>query len=311
MDFVAIDFETANERRDSACAIGLTEVRDGIAKESIYHLIRPTEMRFSPWNTRVHGIRAEDVSDAPSLTELWPTIRHLVQERLIIAHNASFDLSVLRNSFHSASLKIPQVSYLCSLQLARRTWPNLASYSLGFLAEIHGLVLEHHHAGSDSQACAELTILAAKALGVDCPLRLADALNITVGEVFSSEDWIPSTAPKCQNNSEVIEITLPEGYDLSRHPFYQKSVVFTGTLTMFRREDAVRIVDLFGGKSSPTVTSVTNYLVVGVQDIRQMANGSGESSKMKKARQLQEKGSSIQIISDADFNELIFHPCGE
>ena len=109
----------------------------------------------------------------------------------------------------------------------------------------------------------------------------------------------------------MIEITLPDGYDLSRHPFHQKSVVFTGTLTMFRREDAIRIVELFGGKSSPTVTSATNYLVVGVQDIRQMANGSGESSKMKKARQLQEKGSSIQIISDADFKELIFHPSGE
>jgi DNA polymerase-3 subunit epsilon len=187
MDFVAIDFETANERRDSACAIGLTEVCGGIAKEPVYHLIRPIELRFSHWNTKVHGIRAEDVCDALTLAELWYMVRPLLEGRLVIAHNASFDLSVLRSSLHSASIPVPRITCLCSLQLARRAWPDLASYSLGFLARFHGLTLKHHHAGSDSRACAELVLLAGETHGLDCLLRLAETLGINAREVHSSD----------------------------------------------------------------------------------------------------------------------------
>ena len=181
MDFVAIDFETANEKRDSACAIGLTEVKNGRVKNPIYHLIRPTEMRFSPWNTQVHGISAHDVVKASSLKQLWPSIRHLIENRLIVAHNASFDLSVLKHSFLAESIPVPELDYLCTLKLSRRAWPDLGSYSLGILAQIHGIKLKHHHAGSDSKACAELLLLAAKAHAVACPLELATLLAVKTG----------------------------------------------------------------------------------------------------------------------------------
>ena len=46
MDFVAIDFETANEKRNSACSIGLTVVKNNKIVEEKYFLIKPCEMRF-------------------------------------------------------------------------------------------------------------------------------------------------------------------------------------------------------------------------------------------------------------------------
>ena len=187
LDFVAIDFETANEKRNSACAIGLTEVRDGLVQDPVYHLIRPAEMRFSHWNTRIHGITAADVMHAHTLTDLWPSIRHLFEGRLLIAHNAAFDLSVLRNSFQSASVEVPHLSYLCSLKLSRRAWPELGSYSLGALAHYHRLSLKHHHAGSDSKACAEIVLIAVKSQGLACPRQLAECLGVSVGETVSKE----------------------------------------------------------------------------------------------------------------------------
>ncbi len=87
MDFVAIDFETANEYRDSACAIGLTRVRSGAVEETTYHLIRPAELRFADMNTYIHGITADMVADCPTLRDLWPELQGFIEDSLLVAHN--------------------------------------------------------------------------------------------------------------------------------------------------------------------------------------------------------------------------------
>ena len=308
MDFVALDFETANEKRDSACAIGLTTVRDGVICETVHRLIRPQELRFSHWNTRVHGITGEDVIGCPTLAELWPEIAGYLENQLIIAHNASFDISVLRHSLHAASVPIPRVSYLCSLQLSRQLWPHLASHSLGFLAEVHRIPLEHHNAASDSLAAARLVLLGSQERGVSSLRELAEHCQLTVGEVFSEDEWIPASAPSVRRECEAIEIILPDDFDVSTHPFYQKNIVFTGTLMMFRRDDAHRIVEQFGGCPKPSVSKKTNYLVAGIQDVRQFACGTSESSKLSTAKKLREDGYDVRIITESDFSELVFNP---
>lgn len=55
MNFIAIDFETANEKRDSACSIGLTVVKNNQIIEQKYYLIKPNELRFAPINISIHG----------------------------------------------------------------------------------------------------------------------------------------------------------------------------------------------------------------------------------------------------------------
>ena len=311
MNFVAIDFETANEKRDSACAIGITVVCNGKAAEPIYHLICPPDLRFSYWNTRIHGITADDVADAPTIRELWPKLSHLIEGQLVVAHNASFDMSVLRHSLHTAAVRVPRLSYICSLNLARQAWPKLASHSLGLLAEIHGLALEHHHAGSDSRVAAELLLLAARANQIDSPRALSELLNVSVGEIYSDDDWIPSSAPGLRRDIEAIEVTLPDGYDVTDHPFHNMNIVFTGTLTMFRRDEAHHVVEQFGGLPKTSVSKKTNFLVAGVQDLRQLASGTNESSKLRKARELRDKGIDVRIITDTDFTELVFSPTNE
>lgn len=305
MDFVAIDFETANESRDSACSVGLTVVRNGAIEQTISSLLRPTEMRFSPRCEQIHGITEEMVRDAPTLREFWPSISGLLQDNLVVAHNAAFDMGVLRNSLHAAKVAIPAVSYLCTHKISERAWPHLAIHRLKFLARIHNIQLDHHDASSDSKVAAELLILAMRESNLSCPLMLATHLGVRVGQIISSDEWIPSSAPSLRTTSNTIELSLPEGYNVANHPFFEKLVVFTGTLSSLTRPQAQTWVELLGGESQRGVTRKTDYLVVGEADLSRFAPGETESSSLRKARQLREDGHRIQIISDEDFLKLV------
>ena len=305
MDFVAIDFETANQKHNSACAIGITQVKNGIIRKTIHRLIRPKELEFSHWNTRVHGITESDVIDCPTLLELWPEFSSLIEDNLVVAHNASFDMSVLRHSLHAVGLSVPRFSYLCSLRLSRQLWPELASHSLGFLSVTHSIPLEHHNAGSDSFAAARLVLLGAKEKGITCPRELATSCGVTVGEVFSNDSWTPVSGPSNRRSATTFELQLPDGYDVSTHEFFGKQIAFTGAMTTFTRNEAMKVVEQLGGAPKTSVTKATDYLVVGVLDVRVLAEGTSESSKLKDAKALREKGGKVKIVTDSDFMEMI------
>ena len=305
MDFVAIDFETANPSRNSACAIGITPVKNGIVGESYYSLIRPPELEFSPWNTRVHGITEIDVIDSPTLRDLWPEISPLIEDGLVVAHNASFDMSVLRHSLHAVGLFVPRLSYLCSCILSRQLWPNLASHSLGFLSVAHSIPLDHHHAGSDSLAAAQLVLLGGKEKGVACLRELARCCHVSVGEVYSNDSWTPVSGPSSRRSKTTFELQLPDGYEVSTHEFFGKQVMFTGTMIALTRDEAKQVVKQLGGDTKSSVTKNTDYLVVGELDVRRLAEGASESEKLRDATSLREKGGKVKIITDSDFMEMI------
>lgn len=158
--FVAIDFETADSGRDSACAVGLTKVRDGVIADALYGLIRPPRSRFSPFCVGVHGIRWSDVKDSPNFREFW--IEHagfLEGVDFLAAHNASFDRSVLGACCTMAGLPMPRLPFVCTVNLARNQW-DLRPTKLPDVCRHLGLDLNHHHAGSDAEACARIVIAA-------------------------------------------------------------------------------------------------------------------------------------------------------
>lgn len=95
MNLISIDFETANKYRNSPCAIGLVVANEHGITDEFYSLINPL-MDFDPYNVYVHGITERDVEDAPTFDELWPKISDYISNSLVVAHNASFDMSVLR-----------------------------------------------------------------------------------------------------------------------------------------------------------------------------------------------------------------------
>lgn len=182
---VAIDFETANELRTSACSIGVAWIENGRVTATEEHLIRPREMRFNPFNSAIHGIRADDVADAPEFPAVWAGLRDRLEGRLVLAHNAAFDLSVLRHTLTDYGLDWPACSYLCTVVLARRAWPGLTAHKLNHLADFLGIALDHHHAGSDAEACGRIALAATRELGLFGLAEIATATGIIFGELAS------------------------------------------------------------------------------------------------------------------------------
>ncbi|QJB55569.1 3'-5' exonuclease [Pseudodesulfovibrio sp. zrk46] len=156
--FVAIDFETADSKRDSACAIGIVVVDKGEIVERDYRLIRPPRKKFNPFCVRVHGIHWEDVCDEPCFGEIWPDIEHLFEGAdFLVAHNSAFDRSVLQTCCRDCGYDAPAQPFLCTVQLSRNTW-SLASNKLPSVCDHLGISLNHHNAASDAEACALIAV---------------------------------------------------------------------------------------------------------------------------------------------------------
>lgn len=311
MDFVAIDFETANETRGSACSVGIVVVEGNQIVDKQHFFIKPLDMRFEKINVGIHGITPEVVSNSPIFGDLWASLLPFFENRVLVAHNASFDMSVLRYCMHDAEIVPPEISYICSCNVSRAAWPELSSHRLPMLANYHGLELKHHDALSDALVAAEVMLLAAKCLRVNSIDKVSHETGVSVGKITSCDRWMPSSAPRKKKGGDDLEIEIPENYDISCHPLYEKSVVFTGTLTHFKRKQAMEITSLLGGFPKTSVSTKTDYLVVGVQDERQFAEGATEVSKITKFKELKADGCDIELISDADFSKLIFAPSSE
>ncbi len=184
MEFTAIDFETANEKRASACAIGITLVKNGEIAEQAYHLIRPPELYFNPINISIHGINRSDVYDKPTFSELWPSIKRYFENRLVIAHNASFDMSVLRSTLDYYSIPYPELSYGCTLIMSRKHWPDRRGYSLNVIADLLNIQFQHHHAMDDSLVCAQIALNILKSNQVNSINELPSILGFSYGSFF-------------------------------------------------------------------------------------------------------------------------------
>ena len=183
LDFTAIDFETANRSPASACSVGLAKVRGGKVVDRAGWLIRPPEGhdRFTFWNTRIHGIRAEDVAHAPRWVEQLPDLLTYIEDDALVAHNAGFDIGVLSAACRASAVPAPEFDYLCSLQVARRTY-ELESYRLPMAASAAGFDdFEHHNAIADAEACAAIVVDAARRHGAATLADLARLAGARLG----------------------------------------------------------------------------------------------------------------------------------
>ena len=161
MNFVALDFETATHEINSACELGICVVENSEIVETKTWLIKPPSFPyFNPHNINVHGIYPKDVAHAPTFDEIWYEIEDLLYGNLMIAHNASFDAGVLRSCLDYYGIFKPKTEYLCSIQIAKKSWKNLTSYGLKNLANCHDIQFTHHRAGADAEVCAKLSLLA-------------------------------------------------------------------------------------------------------------------------------------------------------
>lgn len=192
MDFIALDFETATNDADSPCEMGLAIVRGGEVREVRNWLIKPRQWPFfSPFTMAVHGIRPEDVARSPAFAEVWEEAMPLMHGNMIVAHNAAFDMNVLRSTLLSHHLPVPTFNYFCSVSLCRRVWPGRKGYGLAPMCAAHGIGFRHHRAGNDAEAAARLVLLAGLAAGVATVDELLKQSRLKCGGLNPQEHRTP------------------------------------------------------------------------------------------------------------------------
>jgi len=158
MNYVAIDFETATSKRNSVCSVGIVTVEDGEIIEEYHALIKPPNNEYNFHNIQVHGITENDTIDSPSFQKIYPEIKKRLAGNVTVAHNESFDRSVLRNSMLEIGLDYSDIDlpekWECTLKIYKSMGYKPAK--LNVCCEFHGIELQHHDALSDARGCAKL-----------------------------------------------------------------------------------------------------------------------------------------------------------
>ena len=155
--YIAFDVETPNRWNSRMSAIGIAVVEEEQVVKTFYSLVNP-EQPFDYFNTILTGIDEEMVAAAPTFPELWPTIGPILSSGILVAHNASFDMMVLKKCLRAYGIPWQnRVQGICTVLMGRRLLPHI-SHKLNDLCAYYGIDLNHHRADSDSLACAQILL---------------------------------------------------------------------------------------------------------------------------------------------------------
>jgi len=306
-NFVAFDLETATSERSSICQIGITEVINGTPLKPRSWLVQPEGNIYDSMNIWIHGITPEDTKDCPTFPEVWKEVMPYLQNKIVVAHNTSFDMYALRDAFDKYDIEYPTFDFFCTLRIARYIIKGCYSYSLDIVTNHLGLEFgAHHKADSDSLGCALLLL---KCLEIDS----SELLELETKYGFHRGSFAPNIFVAHLQNKKHYKSQWGCDYksfikNLEDHPelndegnyFYGKSVCFTGTTKYANRIKMLQMIKNIGGIPMNSVTKETDVLVVGQQDYR-VVGADGMSNKQKKALKLLEKGQNIEILSEAEF----------
>lgn len=155
--YIVFDVETPNRYNNRMSAIGITKILDGKITDSFFSYVNP-EVSFDPFNTELTGISTNTVRTAPTFDALWKTIEPMMNSGVLVAHNAVFDLNVLKQCLNAYGITWKKsVKYLCTVTMGRKLLPDM-KHNLNVMCEHYNIPLDHHKADSDSRACAEILL---------------------------------------------------------------------------------------------------------------------------------------------------------
>lgn len=317
IDFIAIDFETANEKRASVCAVALIVFEDdNITKELEWIVSPPQHLNyFNPYNVQIHGIKESDVISKPEFNDIWPEIYRLINHKILVAHNASFDMSVLRQLLDCYNLDYPNIEFICTCNVARKTWDKQINYTLKNIGNNLGYIFNHHDAHDDARICGKILLDACRYHGCDSIADLSKKIGLKKG-ILCSNKYSPCSVADPYKGLRKGKFEKIEFNELSRECLNTegllsgKGVVFTGTLISMTRQTAAQHVVNHGGYVSNTVNKNTNFLVMGIQDFARFVDNK-QSSKTKRAKRLIEEGKQLEIIDENEFLKLILQEKAE
>lgn len=155
MTFTAIDFETATGYHP--CSVGIVTVENGVIVDEYVSLIKPLNNEYNPFTIRVHGIYPKDTINA----KIYPEIEKRLKNRVVVAHNESFDRNVLMKTMLLHGLNYDDLNiaakWECTVKIYKAK--GIKPTKLSDCCREMNIHLNHHEALSDARACAKLYLL--------------------------------------------------------------------------------------------------------------------------------------------------------
>lgn len=281
-NFIAIDFETATTSTKMPCQVGIVVVKNGVITEKISRFIQPPGNRYSQRCIDVHGITPADTKEAPSFPEVWKEIGKYFSANFIVAHNASFDIDVLRRVLDRYNMPFPILMGVgCTYELS--------GLSLEKACSCYGVPLaSHHDALSDATAAAELFL---KYLNGEFSFEeIQDEQSYPTNTAGYSKEW-HETHVKITGDLLKKDLSNAD----PNNPFYDKKVVITGIFWQERKELA-RIIKSMGADIDTSITARTKYVLVGED---------AGPKKLETIAKLKEKGCPIECIYQEQLDKIL------
>lgn len=201
LDFVAIDLETATSHRNSICEIGIAIVKNSEIIESKSWLVKPEDNRYDYFNICIHHITPEMTEYAPPFPIVWKEVETYLTNNVVVAHNSSFDMYVLKDTFLANNMPFPTFKHFCSYRTAKYIVKGCSSYSLPNICEALTIPFgTHHRAEGDSIGCANVFIKCLELAEIHSLEELQDKYNFRCGE-FTINSFTPQSTRSSKSKS--------------------------------------------------------------------------------------------------------------
>ncbi len=303
--FLTIDFESASRWEYSPCAVSIYGARENDIEEIYSTLINPGNISWDNFCIDIHGIKPEDVVNSPTIQEALSKILNILENNIVFAHNAPYDISIINEGCNIFKYNIPNFKYACSMMLAKRTFSGLINYKLDTIAEQLNIDFNHHNASEDALTCAKIVNASMKANNIYDIEELLKTLHYNIGS-FENGVWNKAKSKSIYNGKKITDKERLKDVIINEEietEISGKRILFTGSLNILR-SDAMKLCGLNGAIPQSGINKSTNILVVGKDDYHNFKEGN-KSTKMIKAEKLIKEGQDLEIITESDFWKLL------
>ena len=279
-NFVAIDFETANDD-NMPCQLGIVIVEHGeIVQDGIF-LIKPPGNRYDNNKVRVHGIYPEDTVNSPEFDEVWEFLAPYLKNQIIVAHYIENELNIINKAL--SYYKMPAFKIFATA-CTKKIYCN---HSLGDVCKALGITLDaHHDALCDARACAEIYLKY---------LNGVDPYTLNYPERKKKNPFDLYEKGRIKPETKKQDLTIVENRDTI---FYDKKIVLSGVFEKFpERDDLGVLLKKYGADLNSSISSKTQLFITGGKGVGPL--------KMKKVLDLINSGINIQIIEEKQLYDIL------
>lgn len=275
-DYVVIDFEYADDRQ-FACQLGIVPVLKGEIVDKIEYLIQPPDNSYGRYQMAVHKITPEMTIGSPTFADIWDEIENYFDMQTIVCHGAATDITVLSKTLKYYGLPHPLIQVIDTVE-------KIGKIKLEVLAESFGVEYSNkHNALSDALVLAEVYNKYKK--------------GVKSNYLITNQTTKKATKPALYADKKIDSDLLCKNLDVENkeNPFYNKSIVITGTF-FIERNLIASIFKKLGADVNTTISKKTDYVLAG---------DDAGMSKMLKVVQLNKDGCGIKVLMTDELEDII------